>query len=138
MRYPSRLQNHATYRRHGAGCLCQRRPGGAAQRKTGPRRYHRRLKEHRHERGDTGSGSAATYVIEAPQHDDAVDVDSFTPVIIAESTTTLKRLSVSEAVTELDMTGAPILVFRHAVHGGISVVYRRPDGHFGWIDPTDS
>src|SRR6516164_940214 len=109
MRYPSRLQNHATYRRHGAGCLCQRRPGGAA-----------------------------TYVIEAPQHDDAVDVDSFTPVIIAESTTTLKRLSVSEAVTELDMTGAPILVFRHAVHGGISVVYRRPDGHFGWIDPTDS
>jgi hypothetical protein len=102
------------------------------------RRYHRRLKEHRHERGDTGSGSAATYVIEAPQNDDAVDVDSFTPVIIAESTTTLKRLSVSEAVTELDMTGAPILVFRHAVHGGISVVYRRPDGHFGWIDPTDS
>ena len=47
------------------------------------RRYHRRLKEHRHERGDTGSGSAATYVIEAPQNDDAVDVDSFTPVIIA-------------------------------------------------------
>lgn len=103
------------------------------------RRYHRRLKEHRHERGDTGtSSSAATYVIEAPQNDDAVDADSFTPVIIAESTTTLKRLSVSEAVTELDMTGAPVLVFRHAAHGGISVVYRRPDGHFGWIDPADS
>ena len=103
------------------------------------RRYHRRLKEHRHERGDAGtSSSAATYVIEAPQNDDAVDVDGFTPVIIAESTTTLKRLSVSEAVTELDMTGAPVLVFRHAVHGGINVVYRRPDGHFGWIDPAAS
>ena len=49
------------------------------------RRYHRQLKEHRHERGETGtSSSAATYVIEAPQHDDAVDLDSFTPVIIAE------------------------------------------------------
>jgi len=103
------------------------------------RRYHARLKEHRHERGDIGSfSSAATYVIEAPQSDDALDVESFTPVIIAESTTTLKRLSVSEAVTELDMTGAPILVFRHAVHGGINVVYRRPDGHFGWIDPAAS
>ena len=103
------------------------------------RRYHARLKEHRHERGDIGSfSSAATYVIEAPQSDDAFDVESFTPVIIAESTTTLKRLSVSEAVTELDMTGAPILVFRHAVHGGINVVYRRPDGHFGWIDPAAS
>jgi ribosome hibernation promoting factor len=103
------------------------------------RRYHRRLKEHRHERGEGElSSSAATYVIEAPQSDDDADVDTFTPVIIAESTTTLKRLSVSEAVTELDMTGAPVLVFRHAAHDGINVVYRRPDGHFGWIDPAAS
>jgi len=48
----------------------------------------------------------------------------------------LKQLSVSEAVTELDMTGAPVVVFRHAAHGGINVVYRRPDGHLGWIDPA--
>jgi ribosomal subunit interface protein len=101
------------------------------------RRYHRRLKEHRHDRADAASSSsAATYVIEAPQHEDDADADGFTPVIIAESTTTLKRLSVSEAVTELDMTGAPVLVFRHAAHDGINVVYRRPDGHFGWIDPA--
>jgi ribosomal subunit interface protein len=103
------------------------------------RRYHGRLKEHRHERADTGPfSSAAAYVIEAPQNDDTVDIDNFTPVIIAESTMALKSLSVSEAVTELDMTGAPVLVFRHAVHGGINVVYRRPDGHFGWIDPAAS
>jgi ribosomal subunit interface protein len=103
------------------------------------RRYHRRLKEHRHDRADAASSSsAATYVIEAPQHEDDADADGFTPVIIAESTTTLKRLSVSEAVTELDMTGAPVLVFRHAAHDGINVVYRRPDGHFGWIDPAAS
>jgi ribosomal subunit interface protein len=102
------------------------------------RRYHRRLKEHRHERSEGDSRSAATYVIEAPQSDDDADIDAFTPVIIAESTTTLKRLSVSEAVTELDMTGVPVLVFRHAAHDGINVVYRRPDGHFGWIDPVAS
>jgi ribosomal subunit interface protein len=103
------------------------------------RRYHRRLKEHRHERSEGGpSRSAATYIIEAPQSDDDADIDAFTPVIIAESTTTLKRLSVSEAVTELDMTGVPVLVFRHAAHDGINVVYRRPDGHFGWIDPVAS
>jgi ribosomal subunit interface protein len=102
------------------------------------RRYHRRLKEHRHDRADAGSSNAATYVIEAPQHEDDADGAGFTPVVIAESTTTLKRLSVSEAVTELDMTGAPVLVFRHAAHDGINVVYRRPDGHFGWIDPATS
>ena len=40
-----------------------------------------------------------------------------------------------EAVLELDVTGAPLLVFRHAGHGRVNLVYRRADGHIGWIDP---
>lgn len=102
------------------------------------RRYHRRLKDHHPERLDgRGSVDAASYVIAAPTYDDASTDDdiAFTPAVIAESTTALKLLSVSDAVTELDMTGAPVVVFRHAAHGGINVVYRRRDGHFGWIDP---
>ena len=102
------------------------------------RRYHRRLKEHRPERLDGREAvDAASYIIAAPTDDDsgADDSNGFTPAIIAESTTALKLLSVSDAVTELDMTGAPVVVFRHAAHGGINVVYRRRDGHFGWIDP---
>ena len=105
------------------------------------RRYHRRLKDHRAERVDdrdapeAASIDAATYVIAAPEPESETEIDGFTPVIIAESTTRLKQLSVSDAVTELDMTGAPVLVFRHAAHGGINIVYRRADGHFGWIDP---
>jgi ribosomal subunit interface protein len=100
------------------------------------RRYHRRLKDRRSERSDAWAAvDAASYVIAAPEHDNEKDIDTFTPVIIAESTTTLKQLSVSDAVTELDMTGAPVLLFRHVAHGGINIVYRRADGHFGWIDP---
>jgi hypothetical protein len=38
-------------------------------------------------------------------------------------------------VTELDLTDAPVVVFRHAAHGGINIVYQRSDGHFGRIDP---
>jgi len=99
------------------------------------RRYHRRLKDHRADRSDARAAvDAASYVIAAPEHESEGELDGFTPVIIAESTTKLKQLSVSDAVMELDMTGAPVLVFRHAAHGGISVVYRRPDGHFGWIE----
>ena len=101
------------------------------------RRYHRRLKDRRPERLDSrDSVEAASYVIAAPEHESEAELDGFTPVIIAESTTRLKQLSVSDAVMELDMTGAPVLVFRHAAHGGINVVYRRADGHFGWIDPA--
>src|SRR5580693_3720788 len=101
------------------------------------RRYHRRLKDHRPERLDGRETiDAASYIIAAPADDESgADSDGFTPAIVAESTTALKVLSVSDAVTELDMTGAPVVVFRHAGHGGINVVYRRRDGHFGWIDP---
>lgn len=100
------------------------------------RRYHRKLKDHRPERLDGREAvNAASYIIEAPADDENdTSRESFTPAIIAESTTALKMLSVSDAVTELDMTGAPVVVFRHAAHGGINVVYRRCDGHFGWID----
>ena len=99
------------------------------------RRYHRRLKDHRAERNDEPSIDAASYIIAAPEDEVETESGAFTPVIIAELTTALKRLSVSDAVTELDMTGAPVVVFRHAAHGGINIVYRRADGHFGWIDP---
>jgi hypothetical protein len=36
----------------------------------------------------------------------------------------------------MDLADAPMLVFRHAAHGGVNVVYRRRDGHIGWIDPS--
>ena len=104
------------------------------------RRYHRRLKDHRTERNGNSDRLGRDrcrklYHRRAGTRRRSADIDGFTPVIIAESTTTLKQLSVSDAVTELDMTGAPVLVFRHAAHGGVNIVYRRADGHFGWIDP---
>ena len=100
------------------------------------RRYHRRLKDHRAEHAaERAAIDATSYVIAAPEADEEPTIDGFTPVIIAESTTKLRQLSVSDAVAELDMTGAPVVVFHHAKHGRINVVYRRADGHFGWIDP---
>src|ERR1700681_1480553 len=65
------------------------------------RRYHRRLKDHRPERGTAdgwAASDAASYILAAPEHGGEAESDGFTPVIIAESTTTLKQLSVSDAV----------------------------------------
>ena len=56
-------------------------------------------------------------------------------MIIAEATTSLKRLSVSEAVMELDLTGAACMVFQHGSSGRVNIIYRRPDGNIGWVDP---
>jgi ribosomal subunit interface protein len=105
------------------------------------RRYHGRLKNYHGNGRANGAASdeaaliAPDYVIAAPGEEDSDEVATFNPVIIAESTTSLKQLSVSEAVTQLDMTGAPVMVFRHASHGRVNLVYRRADGNIGWIDP---
>ncbi|HYE00661.1 MAG TPA: sigma 54 modulation/S30EA ribosomal C-terminal domain-containing protein, partial [Alphaproteobacteria bacterium] len=28
------------------------------------------------------------------------------------------------------------VLFRNRAHGGLNMVYRRPDGNIGWVDPT--
>ena len=102
------------------------------------RRYKSRLKDRSARKAHAASEALAgmdapSYVIEAPAEGD--EVTAYSPVIIAEATTSLKRLSVSEAVMELDLTGAACLVFQHGLNGRVNIIYRRPDGNVGWIDP---
>ena len=79
---------------------------------------------------------ASSYVLEGPSYDEDDDeVTAFNPVVIAESTQALRRFSVSEAVMELDMTGAPVIVFQHGSSGRVNIIYRHSDGNVGWIDP---
>lgn len=100
------------------------------------RRYARRLKDKTGHHTQQAGVETPYVVIESPKETagDETD-DAFEPVIIAEQTTSLKRMTVADAVLELDVTGASALVFLHAVHGRVNVVYRRADGHVGWIDP---
>ncbi|MCS6761738.1 MAG: HPF/RaiA family ribosome-associated protein [Candidatus Devosia symbiotica] len=98
------------------------------------RRYNRKLKQHR--RGSNSDDIIAQYtVFDAGTQFDELDVD-YAPPVIAESTKSLRQLSVEEAVMELDLTGGQVVMFRHAGHGGLNVVYRRTDGNIGWIDPA--
>ena len=105
------------------------------------RRYKRRLKS-RHAGGAEASRAAAStiasYVLEAPENDDddVEEIGGFVPVVVAETKAPFRTLSISEAVSELDLSGAPVLVFRHAGNQHVNFVYRRPDGHIGWIDPS--
>src|ERR1700704_4500560 len=75
------------------------------------RRYKRRLKGRATARTDMAANElnadAQSYVIAAPDHETEEEVADFNPVIIAESTTTLERLSVSEAVLGLQHAGPP-------------------------------
>ncbi|HSZ52247.1 MAG TPA: ribosome-associated translation inhibitor RaiA [Caulobacteraceae bacterium] len=105
------------------------------------RRYKRRLKSHTIAANAKAAETAALLVLRAPSEDLDDDWDSAdaeappAAVIIAETEAPLKTITVSMAVMELDLSGAQTIVFRNAAHGGLSVVYRRPDGNIGWIDP---
>ncbi len=99
------------------------------------RRYKRRLKSH----GPGGNGNATdiAYTVVAPVADEDDEVpEDYAPAIVAESTLTLKTMSVASAVIELDTKDSPVFVFRNAGNDHVNVVYRRADGNIGWIDPS--
>ncbi len=96
------------------------------------RRYKERLKGHHDGQGQEPE-TVPYQVLEAPDQEREAPAE-FSPTVVAESTTKLRRLSVSSAVLHLDLTGAPVLVFRHANTGRVNIVYRRNDNNIGWID----
>jgi len=102
------------------------------------RRYKRRLKDHHKDRQQPVALSAAsTYILAAPEHEDDSEPDTLQPIIIAEMEARIPLISVGEAVMQMELAGAPALVFRNEGNDGINVVYRREDGNIGWVDPNN-
>lgn len=104
------------------------------------RRYKRRLKDHHRDRAQPVEAfGASSYVIAAESEaEEGDEPSSLQPVIIAEMETKIPSISVGEAVMQMELVGAPILVFRNEGTSGVNVVYRREDGNIGWIDPNNS
>ena len=103
------------------------------------RRYKRRLRDHHINVAIAAAAEqlpARQYVIEAESaNHDEEDDPSAEPVIVAEMDTTIETMSVAEAVMRMDLAELPALMFRSGAHGGLNMIYRRPDGHVGWVDP---
>jgi ribosomal subunit interface protein len=106
------------------------------------RRYKRRLRDHhaRTREPQAGAERAIDYVL-APVEDSedeasaAAEDSGGAPAVIAEMSTELPHLTVGEAAMRMDLADAPVLLFRNRSHGELNLVYRRPDGNIGWIDP---
>jgi ribosomal subunit interface protein len=110
------------------------------------RRHKNRLRDHR---AQAPGEAAAERIILAPavpvdgeevddgesQVDGVYGLDGDAPAIVAESDTTVRTMTVSMAVLQLEVSDSPAVLFRNAAHGRLNMVYRRPDGNFGWVDP---
>lgn len=105
------------------------------------RRYKRRLRDHRAKEASPVQFAAERIIVPSIEDDadDAVaangDAHADVPVIVAESNTGIRTMTVSMAVMQLELADSPAVLFRNASHGGMNMVYRRPDGNVGWVDP---
>jgi ribosomal subunit interface protein len=104
------------------------------------RRYKRRLKDHHaKDRPPLPAEVASSYVIQglpngAGSEDEEEAEGDDNPLVIAETPTSLRQMSVTDAVMQLDLSETPVVVFRNAKNGILSVVHRREDGNIGWIE----
>jgi ribosomal subunit interface protein len=102
-------------------------------------RLEERIKKHKNRIKDKqrkthwadGVVNATKYVIERQNANSESDEEH---LVIAEQEGYILSLSVSEAVMKLDLTDTQVVMFKNADSGKINVVYKRPDGHIGWVD----
>jgi len=102
------------------------------------RRYKRRLKDHHRDRAEPVElFGGSSYILASDQTNEDSEPDSLQPIIVAETEAKIPSLSVGEAVMQMELAGAPVLIFRNEKKNGVNVVYRRDDGNIGWIDPAN-
>ncbi len=106
------------------------------------RRYRRRVNEHARDLAHRARPEAARrYVLREEEETEGDGTAGETSAIayatvIAETPAEINLLSVGEAVMRMDLEDQTVLMFRNSATGELNVVYRREDGHVGWIDPT--
>jgi hypothetical protein len=87
-------------------------------------------------RAEDADGLAAADAPAAAEGPAAATTVAAFATIIAETSTHISRLSVSEAVMQMDLSDQQVMMFTNSTTGALNVVYRRTDGHIGWIDPS--
>jgi ribosomal subunit interface protein len=110
------------------------------------RRYRRRVNEHarsmapdRDPAAEAAEAPAARrYVLAAEEGEEEPAAPAngadHGAVVVAEHPEHIETLTVGEAVMRMDLAHAPVVMFRNKANGAMNVVYRRGDGHVGWID----
>ncbi len=105
------------------------------------RRYRRRVNEHARDLANRERPETARQYI-LSQEEPAAPAPAGSPeigpyaTVIADSAMEIDRLSVSDAVMRLDLADQQVLMFRNRATGTLNVIYRRSDGHIGWIEPS--
>lgn len=112
------------------------------------RRYKRRLRDHHarlEQTPETEMTKARDYILavqemqgqteEEPEEDVPQGQD---PVIVAEQPMQIQKMSVSDAVMRMDLSGQTAILFRNPKNNHLNMIYRRADGNIGWVEPEEN
>jgi ribosomal subunit interface protein len=108
------------------------------------RRYRRRVSDHARDQAQRERPQTATQYVLRPAEDEAEHLNGEVQMavtyatVVAEAPAEILTLTVGDAVMRMDLENQPVLMFRNSASGALNVVYRRSDGHVGWIDPSGS
>jgi ribosomal subunit interface protein len=100
------------------------------------RRYKRRLTDRHEQASHAAREEDAAYTIFAGEEPEAEHEPPDAPPVIAETRIDIPEVSVSDAVMLLDLRHTNALFFKNAGTGRHNMVYRRPDGSIGWVEPS--
>ncbi|MCA0910156.1 ribosome hibernation-promoting factor, HPF/YfiA family [Qipengyuania gaetbuli] len=100
------------------------------------RRYKRRIQD-RHEQAQHAmrEEEAAYTIFAAPEPDTEEEITADSPPIIAETSAIIPECSVADAVMMLDLQNTNAILFKNGATEAHNMVYRRPDGSIGWVEP---
>lgn len=94
------------------------------------RRYKRRLNDYQR-----SEQSITEYVLKSNEEEEEEEEDNTQPLIIAEESQAIMHLSARNAVMHMDLSNLDYLLFKNVGTDRLNLLYRRPDGHYGWLDP---
>lgn len=102
------------------------------------RKYKSKLKDHSSRmKVSEITPDTVKYVISPNKSDsenESAEIDFDNPVIIAEKSTKILKLSVGQAVMKMDLESLPALMFENTKTNRVNVVYYRKDGNISWVD----
>ena len=84
------------------------------------------------------SGAIDQYVVDYPEQEEAGLPEDGAYEVVRRKHFYVKPMAVEEAILQMNMLGHQFFMFRSEETGEISVVYRRKDGAYGLLEPSEA
>jgi ribosomal subunit interface protein len=98
------------------------------------RRYKSKIKRHQKNKDERRAFVEAKSYVLSPFHEHDANDETDAPVIIAEKPHHIEKLTVGDAVMQMDLLDTPALLFINSANNRLNVVYYRKDGNISWVD----